>query len=968
MSTRQIRPSIGVRALPGILVVLAGTASTVRAGVFPSTVDLSTVLNGTDGFVCNGTGSFDNCGISVAGAGDVNADGFMDLIIGASLADPAGLSSAGKSYIVFGGPSVGGSGSLELSSLNGTNGFVCNGVATSDQSGISVDAAGDINGDGIDDLIIGARYADPNAILQAGTSYIVFGSPTLGASGSLELSSLNGTNGFAINGVDALDNSGFSVAGAGDINGDTIADLLISAHTADPNATNAAGETYVVFGGPSVGASGSLNLATLNGTNGFVINGIDASDNSGFSVSGASDVNGDGMDDLIIGARYADPNALANAGESYIVFGGPGVGASGSLNLSALNGANGFVLNGIDVGDTSAFSVSGAGDVNADGFADVIIGARNGDPNGQSSAGECYIVFGGASVGASGSLNLSTLNGANGFILNGIANGDFCGQSVSDARDPNGDGFADVIVGAPAADPNGNLGAGESYIVYGGPAVGAGGIVNASALNGTTGFALRGIVAGDQIGILVASPGDVNGDGVDDLIIGANGADPNAQPSAGAAYIVFGRTSNIWSSTSGGSWDNGAKWLGGVAPTRGPAIIDTHFGVTVSGPADTATLKHLTLGAAIGRTTLDLLAFSLVSISDPLDIPASGAITGSGVLVADAGITNNGLLAPDDLVVVSNAGITNDATLDCTALGSSAPPATLTCFGAIANSETGHLILHGPASISADAITNSGDADIAFADATIDAPYTNAGTPNGPGFDPLGLTTISGGSEVLFTTDLINQSDIVLTTDSSIVILGELSGNGVSGPGGGPAGTVFAKGGVSPGFLLQTGIASFGGALNLGAANLTTIEIGGTTPGAGATGHDQVATLGTLAAGGTLHVNTINGYIPLPGDAYHILDFASVSGSFASVVLDAVLVSASADASTLLIDGTIRIPAPSCAGDINGDGFTNSSDFNILASNFGSAVAPNTNGDLTGDGIVNSSDFNVLAGDFGCGS
>ena len=391
-------------------------------------------------------------------------------------------SQAGESYVVFGQDTVNGPGfgaNLDLSTLNGSNGFTLNGIDASDQSGYSVSGAGDINGDGIDDLIIGARLADPNGDTNAGESYVVFGQDTVNGPGfgaNLDLSTLNGSNGFTLNGIDANDWSGFSVSGAGDINGDGIDDLIIGAYLADPNGDNEAGESYVVFGqdtvnGPGFGAN--LDLSTLNGSNGFTLNGIDANDLSGFSVSGAGDINGDGIDDLIIGAVAADPNGDSQAGESYVVFGqdtvnGPGFGAN--LDLSTLNGSNGFTLNGIDASDQSGYSVSGAGDINGDGIDDLIIGAYLADPNGDNEAGESYVVFGQDTVNGPGfgaNLDLSTLNGSNGFTLNGIDASDWSGYSVSGAGDINGDGIDDLIIGAYRADPNGDNEAGESYVVFG---------------------------------------------------------------------------------------------------------------------------------------------------------------------------------------------------------------------------------------------------------------------------------------------------------------------------------------------------------------------------------------------------------------------------------------------------------------------------------------------------------------------
>jgi hypothetical protein len=534
---------------------------------YPANIDLS-ALNRGSGFRLLGESANDQSGHSVSSAGDINGDGLADVIVGAVGADPNGKAS-GASYVVF-GSAADFPANINLARLDGSIGFKLSGVDKDDISGISVAGAGDINGDGIDDMIVGAANA---GIGLSGVSYVVFGT-TSGFAADIDLSSLDGSNGFSLTGA-RRDQAGASVASAGDVNGDGFADIVIGATGASPNGTQS-GATYVVFGGAS-GFASNISLSGINGSNGFKLSGVAAYDRSGISVASAGDVNGDGFDDVIVGAPGTQYPGFGK-GSSYVVFGRQ-AGFAPSLDLSTLNGTNGFRLSGGNLEDRGGNSVSSAGDVNGDGFADLVVGAPWADAGGDTG-GVTYVVFGKAG-GYAPNVNLSRLGGSNGFRLVG-PQGDWSGESVSAAGDVNGDGFADVIVGAVFAGPNS---AGAAYVVFG-KASGFGADIALASLDGSNGFKLSGVATMDRTGSSVASAGDVNGDGFSDLIVGAPTSNSNGTYS-GSSYVVFGRApdtavvrvgTEASQTLAGGAFDDTLSGLGGDDKLFGNKGVDTLVG------------------------------------------------------------------------------------------------------------------------------------------------------------------------------------------------------------------------------------------------------------------------------------------------------------------------------------------------------------------------------------------------------
>jgi hypothetical protein len=326
-------------------------------------------------------------GESIAG-GDFNHDGISDLLIGA----PKYSNITGRSYIVWGH-----NGTWPIT-INATDiggpvdGVKIDGNQSGSWSGHSVANAGDVNHDGKTDLIIGAHQTSPPGLSLAGRAYIVFGKGNGTWPTTINLSNLNAADGVIINGAAVNNWLGWSVSGNVDVNGDNTADVIVGAYQADPNSTrNEAGITYVVFGSATLPAIIDTSGSTFfDGTKGFKLFGEKADDQSGYSVSSASDMNGDGIGDIIIGARHWDLDETAtNAGRSYVVFGHRGAWPA-VVELSSLNGKNGFTISGNLKNENSGYSVSGAGDINNDGLSDIIVGA----PYWNSNPGRAVVVYG----------------------------------------------------------------------------------------------------------------------------------------------------------------------------------------------------------------------------------------------------------------------------------------------------------------------------------------------------------------------------------------------------------------------------------------------------------------------------------------------------------------------------------------------------------------------------------------------
>ncbi|HRI84702.1 MAG TPA: FG-GAP-like repeat-containing protein [Ignavibacteria bacterium] len=336
-----------------------------------------------------------------------------------------------------------------------------NGLVASQRFGYSVSNCGDINGDGYDDIISGAHFTNSSA----GRAYIYLGGPNMSTTPS-----------FVLNGEAANNFFGISVSEAGDVNGDGYADVIVGAY----GYSSGIGRAYIYYGGYNMD---NIADVVLTGTGNI---------NFGYSVSSAGDVNGDGFSDVIVsGHAYS-----TNRGRAYIYYGG-----------LMMDNIPDKILEGVVAGGFFGFSLTGTGDVNGDGFSDVLVGAYAVS----SSTGNAYLFYGGTNMDTVADVTFS-----------GETTNSFFGQSTSDAGDVNGDGYSDLLIAAP----NYSTVRGRAYIYYGGPVT-----------DNIADVVFTGELTGIQFG-RVSGVGDINGDGFSDILIGAQGY----QSLKGRAYLFYGGT------------------------------------------------------------------------------------------------------------------------------------------------------------------------------------------------------------------------------------------------------------------------------------------------------------------------------------------------------------------------------------------------------------------------------------------
>ena len=503
------------------------------------------------------TGVSYNFGVSVAGIGDSNSDGYADIIVGC---DGAGTTSTGAAYLYQG----------TAAGVSGTVSVTMTGEGTLNYFGHTVAAAGDVNGDSYSDVLVGAygySSSTGRAYVYEGT---VTGMPSVAATTITEPDEALGT----------------SVNDLGDVNGDGFADVIVGV----PGYDSAAGQA-LIFHGSASGLAATADATLVGETEG---------DRFGHAVSGAGDVNGDGFKDVLIGAYDYDSTAL---GRVYVYEGSSsGVGTTASQTLT-----------GSDANGNLGYAVSGCGDINGDGYDDVMAGASGYS----TSTGKVYF-YNGSSAGTS-SVPTGSLTGAG-------TNYGF-GRALSRAGDVNNDGYDDVVIGAPSY----NSRAGRAYVYHG----------SSSGIAATASLTLTGSTTSVAVGASVSSASDVNNDGYDDIIVGS----PGYNSGFGRAYVYHGSSSGVSGTATTTITGTSVSYLGYSVSSAGDVDRDGFPDVVVGayGASSSAGSVSIYPGSGLGVSTTAMSTLTGDAASQfGFSVSGAGDVDGDGYQDVIVGASTGG--------------------------------------------------------------------------------------------------------------------------------------------------------------------------------------------------------------------------------------------------------------------------------------------------------------------------------------
>jgi hypothetical protein len=429
---------------------------------------------------------------------DLDGDGLDEVLVGAP-GNNTGGDDAGQAYLVLGRRLVGVP-SVELATAD--HRFI--GEAEGDGAGSRLGSVGDLDGDALPELLITA-YENDDAGPNAGKLYLI-PSGALGSPGAMDL----GDAAWALVGDGGDHELGVSVAGGADVDGDGVADLAVGAL-----GYGNVGWVHLVSGA-------SVGSGLLSCTQTVSISGEAEGDSAGISSDLLHDVDGDGLADLLVGA-YGHDAAGQASGAAYLLPSGSIMAMDGA-DLSAA--AHRF--HGEAAGDTAGFAVSGAGDVDGDGLSDLLIGADCAGDAGELS-GKAYLILGGG-LGATTWASLAVADAE----LIGEEPGDRAGVALGGAGDVDGDGRADVLVGACYSGQSASNG-GKAYLMLG-DALAEGGSISLAGAR----YAWVGTATGDLAGRSVTGGAFLDDDIIPDLLIGATHTNGGGENDVGKAYAIFG--------------------------------------------------------------------------------------------------------------------------------------------------------------------------------------------------------------------------------------------------------------------------------------------------------------------------------------------------------------------------------------------------------------------------------------------